>query len=1136
MVIGILFPHSAHAAPTISNIKVSSSAHNEKFDSAPVGKNWAANAYITWQTDEPSTSKVLYTKKVSDSPQLTSYEQKVLTTNHIVRIQWQLEENSSYTIQVSSKNAKGEETILTGPELITPTGNQSKWWEVGHSQWYKNRSFETGTKWMGAGSGGYKTYCQIVTLTFPIEGAWIQMGRHHQSGPGLQLYVNGTKVGSWPYGFSLQTFDIKSYLVPGANTILLYQDTQNYELITQGEIVEGSGKRVSLHSDPTNWKASSTKPTNFNNCGGTTPVNKYDPLLSPFGSNVVSALPGATTVNNRETMYTATMSRLNKLLESTLFEPQEDRSSLSLPDSTEIALSNAIAAALNKAYSSHTYLELARQSLLESQFEQFAAYISQAQNELTDAETKGEIAVLLYKGASEQIYLTKIAEIVSMDSSASLIQSLDLLNQTIVSIGQNNYPAAWGTLQNTQAILTNLRASAENNWGYKLPGLNDSLINPLGFLRLRKSELFGMSIRSQSNQTVLRMKNDTNFAVLPQSEEIRFKDAIGFLSPFAVITPEGETYNFGSSATHVAFELNGQVVVKPVSGSIYTKGPTSDMTANWLFTWNSANKASAYLTVFQKKPKSIGYLSNDIVITNADEAESIGKLVVMTPYSDGASFTSTTTDFTTSLGINVIADIQKLSRIMTKVPLTYSEAYKDDPSNNRGEVFIKYSYFDLQDEWGTPSITIAPLPTLLTFAKKNNYPGISISDPSTDSRLLISETLYNWGSYEFVEGKDTLHYYTPLLRDGSYIRGINSDGKEWDIQKAKDLGFNAIRLNVGDLVLDYASCGFPNCNAANTFKLKSGWQSALMNQVEAINNKGLKAILIVWNAVGQNNQSITLETNSANQTLFIDAWKQIATELKTKNVAYDLVNEPDFNSVAIYNTLMTQVAQKIRGEAGDTANPIMIEGYTNYAKSFQGMTHPGTAKTYFEHHPYPNGYYQTYSTLDQYYPGLTQDWWNNVYTDRDTYFEEFWKGNVRKIFQDKINFYNGEFGMQVAPPGSKSKMLYDIATLNYRYGIHQTYFKGTGWTMFDLFAGQGPETHSDTESINALLTKYTSSSPPPTNTPLLGDINSDGVVNILDYILLSNKFGLADSASDLNKDGIVNILDFIILSNNFGVS
>jgi len=48
------------------------------------------------------------------------------------------------------------------------------------------------------------------------------------------------------------------------------------------------------------------------------------------------------------------------------------------------------------------------------------------------------------------------------------------------------------------------------------------------------------------------------------------------------------------------------------------------------------------------------------------------------------------------------------------------------------------------------------------------------------------------------------------------------------------------------------------------------------------------------------------------------------------------------------------------------------------------------------------------------------------------------------------------------------------------------------------------------------------------------DINSDSIVDIQDYILLSNAFGTSNQNADLNQDSIVDIQDYIILSNNFG--
>jgi len=60
--------------------------------------------------------------------------------------------------------------------------------------------------------------------------------------------------------------------------------------------------------------------------------------------------------------------------------------------------------------------------------------------------------------------------------------------------------------------------------------------------------------------------------------------------------------------------------------------------------------------------------------------------------------------------------------------------------------------------------------------------------------------------------------------------------------------------------------------------------------------------------------------------------------------------------------------------------------------------------------------------------------------------------------------------------------------------------------------------------------------------PLIGDINGDGVINILDSILLANAFGSKpgspnwDPRADLNNDNAVNILDAIKLAGNFGKS
>lgn len=51
--------------------------------------------------------------------------------------------------------------------------------------------------------------------------------------------------------------------------------------------------------------------------------------------------------------------------------------------------------------------------------------------------------------------------------------------------------------------------------------------------------------------------------------------------------------------------------------------------------------------------------------------------------------------------------------------------------------------------------------------------------------------------------------------------------------------------------------------------------------------------------------------------------------------------------------------------------------------------------------------------------------------------------------------------------------------------------------------------------------------------PLNVDVNDDGVVNILDLVLVASLFGTADPKADINGDGTVNIQDLILVAQHF---
>ena len=60
-------------------------------------------------------------------------------------------------------------------------------------------------------------------------------------------------------------------------------------------------------------------------------------------------------------------------------------------------------------------------------------------------------------------------------------------------------------------------------------------------------------------------------------------------------------------------------------------------------------------------------------------------------------------------------------------------------------------------------------------------------------------------------------------------------------------------------------------------------------------------------------------------------------------------------------------------------------------------------------------------------------------------------------------------------------------------------------------------------------------SPGYSQASLTGDVNGDGVVNILDLVLVASRFGESGATEvDVNSDGIINVQDLVLVSNAFG--
>ena len=130
------------------------------------------------------------------------------------------------------------------------------------------------------------------------------------------------------------------------------------------------------------------------------------------------------------------------------------------------------------------------------------------------------------------------------------------------------------------------------------------------------------------------------------------------------------------------------------------------------------------------------------------------------------------------------------------------------------------------------------------------------------------------------------------------------------------------------------------------------------------------------------------------------------------------------------------------------------------------------------------------------------------------------------------DFYDADLGL---PVGEKGKR-YDN-----RYGIFIREFDN-GWAVYNRSGREQTITLPRSEGVESGVvgTEHVLSdldgeiylkSESGLETPPTADINADGVVNVLDLVLVANAFGEAEP--DLNGDGIVNILDLVIVANAF---
>ena len=132
---------------------------------------------------------------------------------------------------------------------------------------------------------------------------------------------------------------------------------------------------------------------------------------------------------------------------------------------------------------------------------------------------------------------------------------------------------------------------------------------------------------------------------------------------------------------------------------------------------------------------------------------------------------------------------------------------------------------------------------------------------------------------------------------------------------------------------------------------------------------------------------------------------------------------------------------------------------------------------------------------------------------KTTYWYDFWDADLGQPIGEKAQLYRNRDGIFIREftngwaVYNRSGKEHQIQLVENTTGVSSG-IKGHAHTLSDL----------DGEMF--LKTEITT------------DLNGDGVINVLDLVIITNAFG--ETAPDLNGDGIVNILDLVIVANAFG--
>ena len=137
-------------------------------------------------------------------------------------------------------------------------------------------------------------------------------------------------------------------------------------------------------------------------------------------------------------------------------------------------------------------------------------------------------------------------------------------------------------------------------------------------------------------------------------------------------------------------------------------------------------------------------------------------------------------------------------------------------------------------------------------------------------------------------------------------------------------------------------------------------------------------------------------------------------------------------------------------------------------------------------------------------------------TDADTYWYDFWDADLGQPVSPLLQFYE------------------DIEKLYIReFTNGWAVYNQSGEAQVITLPDEGQSVASGLANTKHAILNFDGDLFLRTASKEPADVNGDGMINILDLVLVAQGFGADDSTADVNGDGVVNVFDLVFVANQF---